>query len=158
AIPVFRLPGLASGAILLRADLAAFGQGTVTVEVRSLTDARLVASATATVTAEATTAATTTQVRAAPNPVRFGAPVTLTAIVSASQAGAGVPTGSVQFRVDGIDFGPAVALSAGVATFQDTARFAAGPHVVSALYTNTDGRFAGSLGVLDGGLTVEKAA
>src|SRR5262249_12106785 len=66
--------------------------------------------------------------------------------------------GSVQFRVDGIDFGPAVALSAGVATFQDTARFAAGPHVVSALYTNTDGRFAGSLGVLDGGLTVEKAA
>ena len=51
SIPVFRLPGLATGAILLRADLLATGQGTVTIAVRSLSNGALVATATAIVTA-----------------------------------------------------------------------------------------------------------
>jgi large repetitive protein len=46
-IPVVRLPGLASGAILLNADMPAVGQGTVTVRVRS-SDGSVVRTATAT--------------------------------------------------------------------------------------------------------------
>ena len=51
SISEFRLPGLSSGTILLQADLAALGQGTVTVQVKSLSDAGMTATATATVTA-----------------------------------------------------------------------------------------------------------
>ena len=40
SIPVFRLPGLSSGAILLQASLAALGTGTVTVQVKSLDNDR----------------------------------------------------------------------------------------------------------------------
>ena len=48
-IPLFRLPGLATGAILLHADLEALGRGTVTVRV-TVSDGSLAASATANVT------------------------------------------------------------------------------------------------------------
>ena len=48
SVTPLRLPGLASGAVLVRTTLAAAGRGTVTVTVRSLTDGRT-ASATATV-------------------------------------------------------------------------------------------------------------
>ena len=45
----FRLPGLATGALVLRADQTAAGRGTVTVEVRSRTDGTLVGTDVATV-------------------------------------------------------------------------------------------------------------
>jgi uncharacterized membrane protein len=48
SIPLFRLPGLSTGAILLQASLAVVGQGTVTVQVQSLTDGTIIASPTAT--------------------------------------------------------------------------------------------------------------
>jgi hypothetical protein len=51
-IPVFRLPGLATGAILLSANLLAFGHGDITVEISSQAHAGVVASATATVMSE----------------------------------------------------------------------------------------------------------
>ncbi len=50
-IPTFRLPGLASGAIFLNAALANAGQGTVSIQIRSLTDGMLVSESTATLTA-----------------------------------------------------------------------------------------------------------
>ncbi|MDZ4848108.1 MAG: dockerin type I domain-containing protein [Pirellulaceae bacterium] len=49
SIPLFRLPGLASGAILLSTALGDFGQGEVTVQIRSLTDNTIVSEATASV-------------------------------------------------------------------------------------------------------------
>src|SRR5262249_25639357 len=55
-IPLFRLPGLATGAILLHTDLASAGEGDVTVRVTSLSDPSRIATATATVrTATVTT-------------------------------------------------------------------------------------------------------
>lgn len=48
-IPIFRLPGLSTGAILLTANLGAIGQGTVTVEVKSLNDGTIISDATATI-------------------------------------------------------------------------------------------------------------
>lgn len=48
-IPIFRLPGLSTGAILLTANLGSIGQGTVTVEVKSLNDGTIISDATATI-------------------------------------------------------------------------------------------------------------
>ena len=50
-VPLFILPGLSGGAILLDAALTDFGVGTVLVRVTSLTDGSIVAEATASVTA-----------------------------------------------------------------------------------------------------------
>jgi uncharacterized membrane protein len=50
-IPVFRLPGLASGAIQLNAGLANAGQGSVRIQIRSLTDGTLLSESTATLSA-----------------------------------------------------------------------------------------------------------
>ena len=49
SIALFRLPGLSSGAFLLQTNLAASGQGTVTIAVKSMTNGSIVAFATATV-------------------------------------------------------------------------------------------------------------
>jgi uncharacterized membrane protein/transglutaminase-like putative cysteine protease len=53
ATPVFKVPGLATGVVLLSTDLAHTGQGTVTVMVQSQSDPGLVASPTATANANA---------------------------------------------------------------------------------------------------------
>jgi hypothetical protein len=50
-IPVFRLPGLSTGTLLLNANLAVFGQSTVTVQVQSLSTSTIAATVVATVTA-----------------------------------------------------------------------------------------------------------
>jgi uncharacterized membrane protein len=52
-IPVFRLPGLSTGAILLQTNLADLGQGTVQVQVQSLSQGGPSTAATATVMAAA---------------------------------------------------------------------------------------------------------
>jgi hypothetical protein len=54
-IPEIRLPGLASGAILLNTNLTSLGHGTVTIQVRSVHSSQLVASAIATVTTDTLT-------------------------------------------------------------------------------------------------------
>jgi uncharacterized repeat protein (TIGR01451 family) len=66
-IPLFRLPGLSTGAILLNADLAHTGQGTVTVRVQSQSDPSMVAAPTATVSAAPVVVA------GAPGTVQFSA-------------------------------------------------------------------------------------
>ena len=52
-IPIFILPGLSTGAILVQTDLSAFGQGTVTVQVTSLNHGAITSTAIATVSAAA---------------------------------------------------------------------------------------------------------
>jgi uncharacterized membrane protein/transglutaminase-like putative cysteine protease len=52
-IPVFRLPGLSTGAILLQTNLGTAGQGNVTVQVQSLSNAAMTSTATARVRAGA---------------------------------------------------------------------------------------------------------
>ena len=56
-------------------------------------------------------AATTTGVTSSQNPSVFGQAVTFTATVSAAAPGAGAPSGSVQFKIDGSDFGSAKPLN-----------------------------------------------
>ena len=48
---------------------------------------------------------TTTAVTSSPNPSVFGQGVTFTATVAAAAPGSGMPTGNVQFVIDGANFG-----------------------------------------------------
>jgi streptogramin lyase len=69
-----------------------------------------------------TQASTTTQVTASPNPDNPSTHcgglclVTLTAAVSVNAPGAGTPTGTVQFAIDGANYGVPVSLTGGTAT------------------------------------------
>jgi subtilisin-like proprotein convertase family protein len=74
------------------------------------------------------------------NPALPGADVTFTMTISAVAPGAGTPTGTVNFRVDGSVLG-AGTLSGGVATFA-TNNLAHGAHTVVAEYAG-DGNFVG---------------
>src|SRR5439155_5421092 len=85
---------------------------------------------------------TSTSLSSPANPSVFGQTATFAATVSASDGGAGVPTGTIQFRVDGRHFGSPVSLVDGVASIS-TAALPAGPHTVTAVYSG-DESFAAS--------------
>ena len=109
---------------------------------------------------------TTTTVLSSSNPSAFGQSVTFTATVTDSSAGSTAqPTGSVQFVVDGVNFGSPVALT-GASSNSSTATSAAtatlsvagSPHSVTANYVNADGNFSNSTGSLTPGQTVTAAS
>src|SRR4029077_17729965 len=88
-------------------------------------------------------------------PSVFGANVTFSATVS---SGAGTPTGSVVFTIDGTPGAP-VSLVGGVATTSTSLLDVAGsPHSVSAAFTSGTGDWAASSGSLTDGQTVTPAA
>jgi hypothetical protein len=86
---------------------------------------------------------TTTLIASAATPL-LGDAVTFTATVGAALTGAGSPTGSVQFAVDGNPVGAPVPLSGGVASYT-TSSLGVGGHSVTAAYGG-DGTFQTSLG------------
>jgi hypothetical protein len=90
-------------------------------------------------------AATGTVVVSSADPSVYGQAVTFTAIVTDISSGSiAVPTGIVQFVVDGSNFGNPVTVGAtGNASLPDTFLAGAG-HTVQALYTNIDGNFIAS--------------
>jgi hypothetical protein len=98
-------------------------------------------------------APTTVDLTASPEPSQPGEAVVFSADVEAPEPPGGaptpVPTGSVQFRVDGVDFGQAVSLQAGLAASAGYERFAPGQHEVVAIYLPANQNFEGSYGKLD---------
>ena len=95
-----------------------------------------------------TAADSLTTVTATPNPVIETNPETLTATVSAA-TGTGIPVGTVQFQIDGVNLGTPVTLVGGVASLVTTT-LTQGTHTVTALYVNTDGNFTDSTGTFSG--------
>ena len=92
----------------------------------------------------------------AASPTVVGQVAIFTATIAIAAPGAGAPTGTVQFIVDGSFFGNpvSVALSAGSsAATLSTSVLAAGTHTVTASYSG-DAGFVGSTGSLSGGQTV----
>jgi hypothetical protein len=67
----------------------------------------------------AVAAATSVTLSATPNPSALGQQVTFTATVSSVNPANGTPTGTVQFVIDGANFGSPVTLSGGVASVND---------------------------------------
>ena len=94
---------------------------------------------------------TTTALASSQNPSKYGQSVTFTATVTATT---GTPTGTVQFRIDGGDFGSPIPLSGGKATSAGISSLSVGNHTVTADYTPSAG-FKGSTGTLAGGQTVK---
>jgi uncharacterized membrane protein len=142
-IPTFILPGLSTGAIVINTDLMTFGQGSVTVQVQSLTNKAMSASATATVT---TTVAqpTKTVLGTSANSTTFGQSVTFTAAIGVAP-GVGTPTGTVTFTIDGKPQTPVplqVINGVAVASFR-TSALSPGAHTVSASYSG-NATFVGS--------------
>jgi hypothetical protein len=97
---------------------------------------------------------TATTVSSSTNPSTLGQSVTFKAVVSNTQTSP-VPTGSVQFKIDGSSFGAPVLLSGGMASISISS-LTAGNHVVTADYPLiSDGNFSNSSGNLSGGQNVE---
>jgi uncharacterized repeat protein (TIGR03803 family) len=90
---------------------------------------------------------TSTLLSSSANAVAFGQPVTFTATVTDNSPGAPAPTGTVQFKIDGVIYGNPVSLVNGVATSSSISTLAAGAHTVMAVYSgNTaDNLSSGSL-------------
>jgi hypothetical protein len=97
--------------------------------------------------ATAQLAATTTTVASSANPSMFGQSVTFTATVAPNAAGSGTPTGTVQFQIDGTNFGSPVSLNGGLATSPATSGLSASAHTVTASYSG-DTNFSGSTAVM----------
>ena len=95
---------------------------------------------------------TTTAVNSSANPSVYGQSVTFTAIVSPSAA-----TGTVQFKIDGSDFGSPATLSSGTATGGSISTLSVGNHTVEAVYSG-DTNYNSSIGSLIGGQTVTNQA
>jgi MBG domain (YGX type)/Bacterial Ig-like domain (group 3) len=74
---------------------------------------------------------TTVSVSGAPSPSTYGQAVTFTASVGGTPS----PSGTVQFEVDGTDFGGGVTLVNGVATSPGLSTLSAGVHTITAVYS-----------------------
>jgi Carbohydrate esterase, sialic acid-specific acetylesterase/Bacterial Ig-like domain (group 3) len=105
--------------------------------------------------------ATTTTVTTSTNPSTFGQSVTFTALITPA-SGVVVPTGSVQFKVDGAPLGSPVDVTNsvgtnGIATLTTSGIAATGsPHTIAAEFVGT-GNFLNSTNTLAGGQTVNYA-
>jgi hypothetical protein len=101
-----------------------------------------------------TVAAAHTSVTVTPVPasVVSGQTLTFTAKVANTDTTAVKPTGTLQFKIDGVNFGSAVALSGGagsstsVSSGSTSFTVASGAHTITATYANTDGNFVSSNG------------
>ncbi len=98
---------------------------------------------------------TITTVTSSANPSVFGRTVIFTALTVTPGSGKFDNGGTVQFAVDGNDYGGAVRPSGGRATIAD-ATLSVGTHTITARYSG-DANFGASSGVLSGGETITKA-
>ncbi|HLJ93103.1 MAG TPA: Ig-like domain repeat protein, partial [Gemmataceae bacterium] len=105
-------------------------------------------------------ASTTAVVVSSANASAFGQNVTFTATINVGDAGAGIPTGTVQFQIDGSDVGAPVNVTTtdGVTSASfSTSSLTVGSHTITASYSG-DSNFAGSNGALADGQTVNQAS
>jgi hypothetical protein len=98
---------------------------------------------------------TTTLTSDQPSGSVYGQAVAITAAVNGNGSSPGTPTGTVQFQVDGSDFGSPITLANGNASIS-VAGLAAGTHEVTAVYGG-DATFQGGTGTLSGGQAVTPA-
>jgi hypothetical protein len=84
------------------------------------------------------------------NPSPFGMPVTFTASVGLQGPGSGMPTGTVQFQINGSPVsGPVSVSNSGTASFSYTF-YSLNTQAITAIYSG-DNNFSGSSGALPGG-------
>jgi RHS repeat-associated protein len=101
-------------------------------------------------------ASTTTTIKASKGSPTYGDSLTFTATVAPDPSNPDTPTGTVQFLIDGANFGSPLSLDSGAATSDPIATLAAGSHTISAIYSGDD-TFATSTAD-DLNLTIAKAS
>ncbi|HET9423408.1 MAG TPA: Ig-like domain repeat protein [Nocardioides sp.] len=102
------------------------------------------------VTQKVNRAQTSTVVTSSANPSQSGQAITFTATISPVAPGAGDPTGTVRFTVNGAPLGGARTVVDGAATSPQFSSLAPGIYKIVATYSG-DGNFVGSNGALDQG-------
>ena len=102
-------------------------------------------------------ASTSATVISSLNPSTYGQAVSFTTNVAVLAPGAGTPSGTVQFVVDGGNFGSPVTLAAGSATSSSISTLMEGTHTVSAIYSGNS-NFSTSSVALTGGQIVNQAS
>jgi flagellar hook assembly protein FlgD len=143
---IFTIDGTAQPAVSLnngQADLtvSGLGVGSHSITAAYSGDSNFNNSTSAILTQVVSQAGTTTSLSASANPAVFGQQVSWVATVSSAVAGAGTPTGTITFTVDGVQEAT-VALTNGQATLTSTA-LSVGSHSVTASYSG-DGDFLSS--------------
>src|SRR5207244_4328568 len=126
--------------VTLTGGSASFSTSALSVGGHSITavysgDTNFNTSTSAVLTQTVNKANTTTAVTSSVNPSVFGQSVTFTATVAAVSPGAGTPTGTVQFTIDGVNFGAPVTLVGGSATSGSTSTLTVGTHTVTGIYS-----------------------
>src|SRR5439155_1128414 len=91
--------------------------------------------------------ATTTSLASSAAPSLFGQAVSFTATIAAVAPGAGTPGGTVQFQINGNNFGSPVTLAGATATSTATTTLSASSYTIKAVYSG-DGKFTASTGML----------
>jgi len=99
---------------------------------------------------------TTTTLQPSLDAPRYGDSMTFTATVAAGSPDLGTPTGTVQFLIDGTDFGSPIALSRSSATSEPITTLGAGTHMISAVYSGDSTFTTSTADILN--LTVAKAS
>jgi uncharacterized repeat protein (TIGR01451 family) len=118
------------------------GAGAIVVEANQAGNASYLDAAPVQQTLTVNKASTSTSVVSSANPSVFGQSVTFTATVTNTSNAGKTPTGSIQFVVDGVNYGSPVALdSNGHATSAAYTFLSGASHAVKAVYSNTDGNF-----------------
>jgi hypothetical protein len=79
-------------------------------------------------------APTTATITSSTNPASISQSITFTATIAVVAPGAGIPAGTVQFVIDGTNFGSAITLVNGSATSAATSFAAAGTHTIKVVY------------------------
>lgn len=123
----------ASGVATLTTSALSTGSHSVTAAYGG--DSTYAASTSAVLTHVVAPAASGTTVTASSNPSVAGQSATFSATVAAAAPGAGTPTGTVQFVIDGVNSGSPVTLSSGKATSAAATALTTGSHTVSAIYS-----------------------
>jgi hypothetical protein len=142
---------LLTNGVTVRACYLGFGSGSSALQSSLGTVVQTVSANIATVTA----------VSSPSSPSSYGGSVSFTAVVTRT-SGSGTPTGSVQFTIDGANFGAPMALgspssaTSATATSGSISALTVGTHAVDAVYVPT-GTFTASSDALDGGHVVNKA-
>jgi YD repeat-containing protein len=147
----FFVDGTAIGNGSLSGGTASISTSSLAVGAHSITatyngDANDLTSTSSSLTQEVEQDQTTTSLASSANPSVFGQSVTFTATVAVTAPGAGSPTGSVSFFVDGTAIGNG-SLSGGTASIS-TSSLAVGAHSITATYNgdaNDQGSSAGAL-------------
>jgi hypothetical protein len=126
---------------------SALALGTHSITASYPGDANVNASATtAALTQTVNKDATTTTITTSSQPAFVGGSATYTATVTANAPGSGVPTGTVQFKDNGVNLGGPVTLVAGKASVTET-NLNLGLHTITAAYSG-DANFLASTGTL----------